>query len=158
MPTRTGGSSANQSLRSDVNQYGASGSQSAERASQGGYVVTSDYVSRAFRLRDNVPTGTSGERYVGKQARKIATDLLNEAYVERSKYAKDLERDKAPDSPYAMDALDALQKMGEKWVSQEDNPSGRESVAYMDIIKRTVEALDYETKRELNDLARDAGL
>ena len=155
MPTRNSSNGA--SLRSDVNQYGAAGGQSAERASQGGYVVTSDYVSRAFRLRDNAPTGTSGERYVGKQARKIALDLLNEAYVERSKYAKDLEITKAPDSPYAMDALDVLQKMGEKWISEEDNPSGKESVAYMNIIKRTVEALDYETKRDLDDLSRDAG-
>lgn len=137
--------------RSEVNQYGDAGSR--ERASQGGRNVNEDIISRDFRL---LAQSLANYQYVDpkgeeKDARANAIFYIKEAYKERSKYAGAMDGE-VPDSPYVMDAIDALESIGTKWIKEQRAPSGREAKEYMDIIKRAIEAVDYQTKQDIRDM------
>lgn len=152
MPTRN--SSNSKSLRSDVNQYGASGSQGAERASQGaGNLVNADIIQREFRIAYPLMEG----RPLGSASREMAIDLFNRAYSYKSKYSEAMNGE-VPDSPYVMDALDTLENMGNKWFKEGRQPTKIEAKEYLDFINRGIEAVDYQTKQDIGDLMRDAGL
>jgi hypothetical protein len=147
-------SSEGRAARSESNQYGSSDFTSRERASQGGPAVTTSIVERDFRIIKKNNDGSTGgwtPKSAGKEARSLAISYIKEAYKERSKYA-DAMNGEVPDSPYVMDALDALQKSGTKWILENRQPSGQESKEYVDIIKRAIEAVDYQTKQDIRDM------
>ncbi len=146
-------SSEGRAARSEANQYGSSDFTSRERASQGGRNVNEDTISRDFRgiAKNNASYQYTDPKGEEREARDNAIFHIKEAYKERSKFAGAMNGE-VPDSPYVMDAIDALESMGTKWIKEGRGPSGREAKEYMDIIKRAIEAVDYQTNRDIRDM------
>ena len=83
----------------------------------------------------------------GKEHRQFARSVLLDAFA--SSEWSDLG---FPDSQYAMDALDAMQKMSERWTASGKAPTMAETTEFREIAKRAVESMNDELNQEARAL------
>lgn len=83
----------------------------------------------------------------GKEHRQFARSVLLDAFAS-SEWA-DLG---LPDSQYAMDALDAMQKMSERWTAAGVAPTMAQTKEFREIAKRAVKSMNDELNQEARAL------
>jgi len=83
----------------------------------------------------------------GKEHRQFARSVLLDAFA--SSEWSDLG---FPDSQYAMDALDAMQKMSERWTASGVAPTMAQTKEFREIAKRAVESINDELNQEARAL------
>jgi len=86
----------------------------------------------------------------GKEHRQFARSVLLDAFA--SSEWSDLG---LPDSQYAMDALDAMQKMSERWTASGVAPTMAQTTEFREIAKRAVKSMNDELRQEAKYLAAE---
>jgi hypothetical protein len=93
------------------------------------------------------PTSQLYTPLAGKEHRQFARSVLQDAFA--SSVWSELGM---PDSQYAMDALDAMQKMSEKWTASGQAPTMAQTREFREIAKRAVQSMTDELNQEARAL------
>lgn len=96
------------------------------------------------------PTSKMFADFKGKEHRDFARSVLREAFAS-SKWA-DLGM---PDSQYAMEALDTMQYISERWAASGKAPTIEQAKEFGEIAKRAVDSISDELTQEARALAAD---
>lgn len=96
------------------------------------------------------PTSQLFANYTGKEHRDFARSVLRDAFA-TSKWSEL----SMPDSQYAMDALDTMQRMAERWTAAGKEPTTAEVKEFREIAKRAVESMNDELDQEARALRAD---
>jgi hypothetical protein len=86
----------------------------------------------------------------GKEHRQFARSVLQDAFASSEYSELGL-----PDSQYAMDALDTMQKMSERWTASGEAPTMAQTKEFRDIAKRAVKSMTDELNQEARALRAD---
>lgn len=97
------------------------------------------------------PTSQLFANFTGREHRDFARSVLRDAFASSKWQELGM-----PDSQYAMDALDTMQKMAERWAASGKAPTMAETREFREIAKRAVQSMNYELDQEARALAADA--
>ena len=86
----------------------------------------------------------------GREHRQFARSVLQDAFASSTWAELGL-----PDSQYAMDALDAMQKMSERWTASGQAPTMAQTTEFREIAKRAVKSMTDELNQEAKYLAAE---